>query len=256
MPTMTATIAKATQDRPNRNHTADELAALDAQIRRTPNVTASEIAEAVAACVRVPFGVCSVRKRRRVLGLSGSPCDRRRSPQGLALDALISKNRNLGPADLMALAVAKGLVACYTTIASRRLALGCVPMVPNSHLREVDPDAAEQVAIDKRIVILRRAALIDTLDPRAPRACGNLVARMLVNWRAGGLGEPAPAASRYVGPDPTKSRLSAEVESMIGDWRDARARRRAEAAAAVAAAEAAAKVAAKATAKVAAECPA
>ena len=233
MPTMTATFAKATRNRPNRNHTADELAALDAQIRRTPNVTANEIAEAVAACVRVPFTACSVRKRRQILGLSGSPRDIRRSPQGLALDALISKHLNLGPAELVAIAAAEGLDACYATIASRRLALGGVPINRGFSVREnreSDLDAADEAAIDDQTAAFRRAALVATLEPQAPRVCGNLVARMLVNWRAGGLGEPAPAISRYVGPDPTKTRLSAEVESYIADWRAARALRRADAA--------------------------
>ena len=233
MPTMTATIAKATRNRPNRNHTADELAALDAMIHRMLNSTASEISEAVAACVRVPFGVCSVRKRRRILGLSGSPRDRRRSPQGLALDALISKHLNLGPAELVTLAAAEGLDVCYATIASRRLALGGVPINRGFGVREnreSDLDAAAEAAIDDQTAVFRRAALVATLEPRAARVRGGLVARMLVNWRAGGLGEPAPATSRYVGPDSARSSLSAEVESYIADWRAARALRRADAA--------------------------
>ena len=227
MPTMTAT--KATR----RHHTAAELATLDELIRRMLDGTAKEIAKAASDCVKLPFTDRSVHKRRQALGLSGTTRIKRRGPRGLAMDDLIMANPTLGPAELMVLAAAAGLSVIYRTMSARRLFLGGEPIVPGADARESrEPDlnAADEAVIDKRTVTLRRAALVATLDKRAARVRGNLVARMLVNWRAGGLGEPAPATSRYVGPDPTKTRLSAEVESYIADWRAARALRRADAA--------------------------
>ena len=226
---MPSTTTTQRQPRLHMNSTAAELAILDDLIRQGPRSTTRAIA-AAAAAFGVEVHVDTLSRRRRSVGYPAPTATERAVERQRALDDLIRVRLNFGPEELLALATAAGIVTTYKNVLKRRALLGGPPILLGQTRAEhapPEPTAVRDEAIKAAAALERRegtAALLN--DQIRLLVGGNVVARMLIDWRAGGLGVPAKVTRRYCGPDLRAISIVDVVRPYIEEWRSLKAKRR------------------------------